>query len=103
MIFVNSSMSVPHAFPLVLDRADSPPQLEYASNLLYIGALWILKGVQFLLQFATTYPKPSYYIPAAVMAGMFAFLLAAAFECIAPKVWAIRSGKCYNQVRISIF
>ena len=71
-------------------------KLEYANNLLYIGSLLLLKGVQFLLQIATTFQKPNYWIPSVVMVGMLAFLFAAAFECSTP-FWMLRDNKCFNQ------
>jgi hypothetical protein len=65
-------------------------------------ALFLLKGVHFLLQRVTIRPKPKLYVPAVVMSGMLGFLFAAAFECNAPDFWAIRSGKCFNQVSLRV-
>jgi hypothetical protein len=83
---------------LLLDT-NGMSKYEYANNLLYILALMLLKGVHFLLQHATIMPKPKFYIPAVVTCGMVGFLFAASFECNAPHFWAIRSGKCFDQVR----
>lgn len=58
----------------------------------------LLKDVHFLLQHATIVPKPKVYIPIGVTCGMFAFLLAAAFECNGPDFWALRDGKCFDRV-----
>ena len=69
---------------------------------MYILALTLLKGVHFLLQHATIMPKPKVYVPAVVTCGMVGFLFAAAFECNAPDFWAIRSGKCFDQVGIQV-
>lgn len=65
-------------------------------------ALLLLKGVHFLLQRVTIRPKPKLYIPAVVTSGMLGFLFAASFECNAPDFWAIRSGKCFNQVSLGV-
>jgi hypothetical protein len=65
-------------------------------------ALLLLKGVHFLLQRVTIRPKPKLYIPAVVTSGMLGFIFAAAFECNAPDFWAIRSGKCFNQVSLGV-
>ena len=59
----------------------------------------LLKGVDFLLQHSTIMPKPKLYIPVVVTCGMMGFLFATAFECKGPDFWAIRSGKCFDQVR----
>jgi hypothetical protein len=100
MILRNFRRSVIHGGGNCSFDADDHGQFEYANNLLYLVALFLLKGVHFLLQRVTIRPKPKLYVPAVVMSGMLGFLFAAAFECNAPDFWAIRSGKCFNQVSL---
>lgn len=52
-----------------------------------------------MLQIATTWDQPNYWVPGGVMLAMLGFLFAVVFECQNP-FWDVRGGQCINQVRL---